>query len=78
MSRVLLRRVMNLERRIEDGKPAEPGFVLIPKAFPGEPGHDEEVRAFEALHEGAPIVIVKVVSGRKDGSLTRLGAPVTA
>jgi hypothetical protein len=78
MSRVLIRRMERLERAIEDGKPAEPGFVLIPKALPGCPEWDAEVKSFKDLHEGAPLVIVKVVSGRKDGSLALSGAPVTA
>ena len=77
MSRVLLRRLVKLEHYIEDSRPAEPGFVLIPRALQGTPQHDTEVKAFLALHKGAPTVVIKIVSGRRDGSMTAVGAPVT-
>ncbi len=70
MSQAIRNRIMKIERAIDAAKPTAPGFVLIPRNLAGTREHSEEVRAFESIHKGSPVVIVNVVSGRLDGAMS--------
>lgn len=56
MSRVLLRRVIKLEQRADDGKPPVPALIL----FPGQ----EQPEGFTG-----PLVRIQIIDGRKVGPL---------